>query len=46
MFGSRSVLFVFVIPFFVANGFLMGVMVLIFALPNGSNKFLWNSTNG
>ena len=35
-----------VIAFFMALGFLMGVMTISFALPNDLYKSLWNSENG
>ena len=34
------------IVFFMALGFLMGVMTISFALPIDLYKFLWNSENG
>ena len=35
-----------VIAFFMALGFLVGVMTISFALPIDSYKSLWNSENG
>ena len=35
-----------VIAFFMALGFLMGMMTLSFALPTDLYKSLWNSENG
>ena len=35
-----------VIAFFMALGFLMGVMTISFALPNNLYKSLWNPENG
>ena len=35
-----------VIAFFMALGFLMGLMTISFALPTGLYKPLWNSGNG
>ena len=34
------------IAFFMALGFLIGVMTISFALPNDLYKSLWNSENG
>ena len=36
----------FFIAFFMALGFLMGVLTISFALPIGLYKALWNSENG
>ena len=36
---------ILVIAFFMAIGFLMGVMTISFALPIDLYKFLWNSKN-
>ena len=40
-----GIIFVFV-AFFMAHGFLVGVMTISFALPIDLNKSLWNSENG
>ena len=34
------------IAFFMALGFLMGVLTITFALPIDLSKYLWNSENG
>ena len=46
MFVSRLVLFFLVIAFFMAIGFLVGVITISFAIPIDLYKTLWNSKKG